>query len=206
LKYVDLDGLMPSEDYDECEPRRSVLSRPQILVLAFLEERAGYRRGNRYALDNDFLHPDPDYSHAFCFASRAIIRIPVPAPNARGNRPDAIRHFTITYNLSDSIGPEYTRALTDWAEVANLQNAGFLIHSSRTIPRTSEEAGLRFINTGSIQNGYIYAYFDADTLMDLWNNSLGIELGQCGRHGGDGLEKFNQLMEGTEDNRDGYLS
>ena len=81
--------------------------------------------------------------------------------NARGNLPDAYRHFTWMFEETSARGARRARVLGDH----------------------NERVDLNTLFIGAPQD-FILARIDLDSIKDLWNNSAGIELGSCPEHAG----------------------
>jgi len=80
-------------------------------------------------------------------------------PHARGNLADAYRHFTWMFEETVARGASGARFIGDQNELVWLDS----------------------LFRGSPRN-YMLAMFDMDAIKDLWNNSLGIEMGSCSDH------------------------
>ena len=82
--------------------------------------------------------------------------------NPQGDHIDAYRHFSWTFNMARELGKETSRIIGDVHEIHGLTTyGGFLISDSST---------------------RVDAYFNTFTLQDLWNNSVGYNLGATDRH------------------------
>ena len=80
----------------------------------------------------------------------------------QGNHIDAYRHFNWTFNMARELNRETSRIIGDVHEIHGLTTyGGFLISASST---------------------RVDAYFNTFTLQDLWNNSVGYNLGATDRH------------------------
>ena len=85
--------------------------------------------------------------------------------SGRADLLDAWRHFTWMFDETRISGADRTRFIGDQNELVFLES---LFHGS---PRN-----------------YMLAMFDMDAIKDLWNNSVGIELGACSEHEGMGSD------------------
>ena len=81
--------------------------------------------------------------------------------HARGNLADAYRHFTWMFEETVITGANGARFAGDQNELVFLNN---MLRGS--------------------SHDYVLAMFDMDAVKDLWNNSLGIEMGSCPNHEG----------------------
>ncbi|MCL2820409.1 MAG: DUF6531 domain-containing protein [Oscillospiraceae bacterium] len=97
-------------------------------------------------------------------------------PSTIGNRPDAYRHFTWTYNMTRGISHEVALFVGNGHELKGLERLGS-------------------VHPHNDSRSVVVADFDSDTLMDLWNNGVGYRLGLSKESSVTHVEAFNYAEE-----------
>ena len=161
MNLVDLDGLFPQWLRNLWNDVRGI---PRDLWRALHVLGDGPANGFYWnSVSPTMALANERYESANEFAQRHQVTDPVyhHIINARWNLADAYRHFSWMFEETVARGASGARFIGDHNEIAFV------------------ETRFRISSLFSNNRRVISGRFDVDTLMDLWNNSVGIEMGAC---------------------------